>query len=158
MNISESGPTLIRLIILLGTLLDMYPLRNSLLQMLFGAFIILYCPKSNQKTSNLLSLKTVKHDKYDDVLKNNARLIAKGYHQEEGLDFKESFAPVARLEAIRIFLANATSKNMIVYQIDVKTAFLNGELKEVIYVSQPEGFVDPNRPHCHTSSMQKHEA
>ncbi|GKF06327.1 retrovirus-related pol polyprotein from transposon TNT 1-94, partial [Tanacetum coccineum] len=82
-----------------------------------------------------------------DVLKNKARLMAKGYHQEEGLDFEESFSPVARLEAIRIFLANAASKNMTVYQMDVKTTFLNGELKEVVYVSQPEGFVEPNRPH-----------
>ncbi|GKF71892.1 retrovirus-related pol polyprotein from transposon TNT 1-94, partial [Tanacetum coccineum] len=71
----------------------------------------------------------VKLDEYGDVLKNKARLVAKGYRQEEGLDFKESFAPVARLEAIRIFIANAASKNMTVYQMDVKTAFLNGELK-----------------------------
>ncbi|GJZ41973.1 retrovirus-related pol polyprotein from transposon TNT 1-94 [Tanacetum coccineum] len=84
----------------------------------------------------------VKLDEYGDVLKNKARLVAKGYRQEEGLDFEESFAPVARLEAIRIFLANAASKNMTVYQMDVKTAFLNGELKEVVYVSQPEGFID----------------
>ncbi|GJS97218.1 putative ribonuclease H-like domain-containing protein [Tanacetum coccineum] len=89
----------------------------------------------------------VKLDEYGDVLKNKARLVAKGYRQEEGLDFEESFAPVARLEAIRIFLANAASKNMTVYQMDVKTAFLNGELKEEVYVSQPEGFVDPDHPH-----------
>ncbi|GJU37630.1 retrovirus-related pol polyprotein from transposon TNT 1-94 [Tanacetum coccineum] len=89
----------------------------------------------------------VKLDEYGDVLKNKARLVAKGYRQEEGLDFEESFAPVARLEAIRIFLANAASKNMTVYQMDVKTAFLNGELKEEVYVSQPEGFVNPDRPH-----------
>ncbi|GJT91100.1 integrase, catalytic region, zinc finger, CCHC-type containing protein [Tanacetum coccineum] len=89
----------------------------------------------------------VKLDEYGDVLKNKARLVAKGYRQEEGLDFEESFAPVARLEAIRIFLANAASKNMTVYQMDVKTAFLNGELKEEVYVSQPEGFIDPDRPH-----------
>ncbi|GJV98211.1 retrovirus-related pol polyprotein from transposon TNT 1-94, partial [Tanacetum coccineum] len=89
----------------------------------------------------------VKLDEYGDVLKNKARLVAKGYRQEEGLDFEESFAPVARLEAIRIFLANAASKNMTAYQMDVKTAFLNGELKEVVYVSQPEGFVDLDRPH-----------
>nr|GEX72686.1 retrovirus-related Pol polyprotein from transposon TNT 1-94 [Tanacetum cinerariifolium] len=64
---------------------------------------------------------------------------------DEGIDFEESFAPVARIiEAIRIFIANATSKNMTVYQTDVKTAFLNGELKEEVYVSQPKGFVDPN--------------
>ncbi|GKC50875.1 retrovirus-related pol polyprotein from transposon TNT 1-94, partial [Tanacetum coccineum] len=72
---------------------------------------------------------------------------SKGFRQGEGLDSEESFAPVARLEAIRIFLANAASKNMTVYQMDVKTAFLNGELKEEVYVSQHEGFVDPDRPH-----------
>ncbi|GJY19650.1 retrovirus-related pol polyprotein from transposon TNT 1-94 [Tanacetum coccineum] len=72
----------------------------------------------------------VKLDEYGDVLKNKACLVAKGFRQEEGLDFEESFAPVARLEAIRIFIANAASKNMTVYQMDVKTAFLNSELKE----------------------------
>ncbi|GJW41324.1 retrovirus-related pol polyprotein from transposon TNT 1-94 [Tanacetum coccineum] len=65
-----------------------------------------------------------------------------GKKQEEGIDFEESFAPVARIEAIRIFVANATNKNMTIFQMDVKTTFLNGELKEEIYVSQPEGFVD----------------
>ncbi|GJT58232.1 retrovirus-related pol polyprotein from transposon TNT 1-94 [Tanacetum coccineum] len=88
----------------------------------------------------------VKLDKYGDVLKNKARLVAKGYRQEEGIDFEESFAPVARIDAIRIFIANAASKNMTIYQIDVKTAFLNGELKEDVYVCQPEGFVNPNHP------------
>ncbi|GJW44825.1 retrovirus-related pol polyprotein from transposon TNT 1-94 [Tanacetum coccineum] len=96
----------------------------------------------------------VKLDEYGDMLKNKARLVAKGYRQEEGLDFEESFAPIARLEAIRIFLANAASKNMTVYQMDVKTAFLNGELKEEVYVSQPEGFVDPDRPH-HVYRLKK---
>ncbi|GKD16784.1 retrovirus-related pol polyprotein from transposon TNT 1-94 [Tanacetum coccineum] len=85
-----------------------------------------------------------KLDEYGDVLKNKARLVAKGYRQEEGIDFEELFAPVARIEAKRIFIANAASKNMIIYQIDVKTAFLNGELKEEVYVCQPEGFVDPD--------------
>ncbi|GKC98515.1 retrovirus-related pol polyprotein from transposon TNT 1-94 [Tanacetum coccineum] len=88
----------------------------------------------------------VKLDEYGDVLKNKARLEAKGYRQEEGIDFEESFAPVTRIEAIRIFIANAASKNMIIYQMDVKTAFLNGELKEEVYVSQLEGFVDPDHP------------
>ncbi|GJU81359.1 retrovirus-related pol polyprotein from transposon TNT 1-94 [Tanacetum coccineum] len=96
----------------------------------------------------------VKLDEYGDVLKNKARLVAKGYRQEEGLDFEESFAPVARLEAIRIFIANAASKNMTVYQMDVKTAFLNGELKEEVYVSQPEGFIDPDRPN-HVYRLKK---
>ncbi|GJW49366.1 putative ribonuclease H-like domain-containing protein [Tanacetum coccineum] len=96
----------------------------------------------------------VKLDEYGDVLKNKARLVAKGFCQEEGLDFEESFAPVARLEVTRIFIANAASKNMTIYQMDVKTAFLNGELKEEVYVRQPEGFVDPERPH-HVYRLKK---
>nr|GEU29247.1 hypothetical protein [Tanacetum cinerariifolium] len=88
----------------------------------------------------------VKLDEYGDVLKNKALLVAKGYQQEEGIDFEESFAPVARIESIRIFIANAASKNMTIYQMDVKIAFLNGELQEEVYVSQPEGFVDPDHP------------
>nr|GFB25460.1 retrovirus-related Pol polyprotein from transposon TNT 1-94 [Tanacetum cinerariifolium] len=75
---------------------------------------------------------------------NKARLVAKGYRQEEGIDFEESFALVACIEAIRIFIANAASKNMVIYQMDVKTIFLNGELKEEVYASQPGGFVDPD--------------
>ncbi|GKC61761.1 retrovirus-related pol polyprotein from transposon TNT 1-94 [Tanacetum coccineum] len=84
------------------------------------------------------------HHHLGDVLKNKARLVAKGYQQEDGIYFEESFTPVAHIEAIRIFIANAASKNMIIYQMDVKTSFLNGELKEEVYVSQPEGFVDPD--------------
>ncbi|GJX88329.1 retrovirus-related pol polyprotein from transposon TNT 1-94 [Tanacetum coccineum] len=72
-------------------------------------------------------------DEYGDVLKDKARLVAKGYRQEEGIDFEESFAPVARIEAIRIFIANAATKNMIIYQMDVKTAFLNGDLQEEVF-------------------------
>ncbi|GJW68886.1 retrovirus-related pol polyprotein from transposon TNT 1-94 [Tanacetum coccineum] len=89
-----------------------------------------------------------------DRLQNKARLVAKGYRQKEGIDFEESFAPVARIEAIRIFIANAASKNMTIYQMDVKTAFLNGELKEEVYVSQPEGFVDPDHP-THVYRLKK---
>ncbi|GJV35470.1 retrovirus-related pol polyprotein from transposon TNT 1-94 [Tanacetum coccineum] len=96
----------------------------------------------------------VKLDEYDDVLKNKERLVAKGYRQEEGIDFEESFAPVARIEAIRIFIANTASKNMTIYQIDVKTSFLNGELKEEVYVCQPEGFVDPDHP-THVYRLKK---
>nr|GEZ32524.1 hypothetical protein [Tanacetum cinerariifolium] len=79
-------------------------------------------------------------------LENKACLVARGYRQEKGIDFEESFAPVAKLEAIRIFLAYASHKNMVVYQMDVKTAFLNGNLREEVYVSQPDGFVDPDNP------------
>nr|GFB52979.1 hypothetical protein [Tanacetum cinerariifolium] len=85
---------------------------------------------------------------------NKARLVARGYRQEEGIDFEESFAPVARLEAIRIFLAYAAHKNMVVYQMDVKTAFLNGNLREEVYVSQPDGFVDPDNPN-HVYKLKK---
>ncbi|GJW99012.1 gag-pol polyprotein [Tanacetum coccineum] len=96
----------------------------------------------------------VKLDEYGDVLKNKARLVAKGYRQEEGIDFEESFALVARIEAIRIFIANAASKNMVIYQMDVKTAFLNGDLQEEVFVSQPEGFEDPEHP-THVYRLKK---
>nr|GEY69913.1 putative RNA-directed DNA polymerase [Tanacetum cinerariifolium] len=86
----------------------------------------------------------VKLDEYGDILKSKAQLVAKGYRQEEGIDFEESFLPVAHIESILIFIANAASKNMTIYQMDVKTAFLNDELKEEVYVSQPKGFVDPD--------------
>nr|GEX18066.1 hypothetical protein [Tanacetum cinerariifolium] len=71
-------------------------------------------------------------NEYGDVLKNKARLVANRYRQEKGIDFEESFAPVARIEAIRIFIANVASKNMAIYQVDVKTTFLNGELKQEV--------------------------
>nr|GEX99163.1 hypothetical protein [Tanacetum cinerariifolium] len=85
---------------------------------------------------------------------NKARLVARGYRQEEGVDFKESFAPVARLEAIQIFLVYAAHKNMVVYQMDMKTAFLNGNLREEVYVSQPNGFVDQDNPN-HVCKLKK---
>ncbi|GJW05407.1 retrovirus-related pol polyprotein from transposon TNT 1-94 [Tanacetum coccineum] len=88
----------------------------------------------------------VKTNKFGGVLKNKARLVAQGFKKEEGIDFKESFAPVARIEAICIFVANAANKNMTIFQMDVKIAFLNRELKEEVYVSQPEGFVDQDNP------------
>ncbi|GJW10552.1 retrovirus-related pol polyprotein from transposon TNT 1-94 [Tanacetum coccineum] len=81
----------------------------------------------------------VKLDELRGILKNKAQLVAHGYRQEEGIDFEESFAPVARLEAIRIFLAFVAHMNMVIYQMDVKTAFLNGNLREEVYVSQPDG-------------------
>ncbi|GKE29781.1 retrovirus-related pol polyprotein from transposon TNT 1-94 [Tanacetum coccineum] len=96
----------------------------------------------------------VKLDEYDDVLKNKASLVAKGYRQEEGINFKESFTPVTRIEAIRIFIANASSKNMTIYQMECKTAFLNGELKEEVYVSQLEGFVNSDHP-THVYRLKK---
>nr|GEW82394.1 retrovirus-related Pol polyprotein from transposon TNT 1-94 [Tanacetum cinerariifolium] len=82
-----------------------------------------------------------KKDK-DQTIIRKARLVAKGYAQEEGIDFEESFAPVARLEAVWIFIAYAAHKSFTIYQMDVKTTFLNGPLKKEVYVAQPDGFVD----------------
>ncbi|GJW43138.1 retrovirus-related pol polyprotein from transposon TNT 1-94 [Tanacetum coccineum] len=90
----------------------------------------------------ITSIYKVNTDEFGGVLKNKAILVAQGFRQEEGIDFEESFAPVARIEAIRIFVANVSHKNMTIYQMDVKTAFLNDELKEEDYVSKPKGFVD----------------
>nr|GEU79036.1 retrovirus-related Pol polyprotein from transposon TNT 1-94 [Tanacetum cinerariifolium] len=81
-----------------------------------------------------------KKDEHGIVTKNKARLVAQGYSQEEGIDYDQTFAPVARMEAIMIFLAIATYMNFIVFQIDVKNAFLNGKLKEEVYVKHPPGF------------------
>ncbi|GKD25093.1 retrovirus-related pol polyprotein from transposon TNT 1-94, partial [Tanacetum coccineum] len=88
------------------------------------------------------------------VIKNKARLVAQGHNQQEGIDYDETFAPVARLEAIRIFLAFATYMNFIVYQIDVKSAFLNGKLKEEVYVKQPPGFESSEFPN-HVCKLDK---
>ncbi|GKC20070.1 retrovirus-related pol polyprotein from transposon TNT 1-94 [Tanacetum coccineum] len=96
----------------------------------------------------------VKLDEIGGILKNKARLVSRGYRQEEGIDFEESFALVARLDAIRIFLAFAAYMNMIIYQMDVKTAFLNSILREEVYVSQPDGFVDQDNLN-HATSLRK---
>ncbi|GKB84620.1 retrovirus-related pol polyprotein from transposon TNT 1-94 [Tanacetum coccineum] len=111
----------------------------------YDAFLTLVEPKN---------FKQVKTDESGGVLKNKARLVAQGFRQEEGIDFEESFTPVARIEAIHIFVANAAHKNMTIYQMDVKTAFLNGKLKEEVYVSQPGGFVDQDNP-SHVYKLKK---
>ncbi|GJX23193.1 retrovirus-related pol polyprotein from transposon TNT 1-94, partial [Tanacetum coccineum] len=80
------------------------------------------------------------------VVRNKTRLVEKGYRQEEGIDFEESFALVARLEAVWMFIAYVAHNNITIFQLDVKTAFLNGPLKEEVYGSQPEGFIDPEFP------------
>nr|GEV18909.1 retrovirus-related Pol polyprotein from transposon TNT 1-94 [Tanacetum cinerariifolium] len=96
----------------------------------------------------------VKLDELGGILKNKARLVARGYRQEKRIDFEEYFAIVARLDAIRIFLAFAAHMNMIVYQMDVKTAFLNGILRGEVYVSQQNGFVDKDNPN-HVYKLKK---
>ncbi|GJZ02492.1 putative ribonuclease H-like domain-containing protein [Tanacetum coccineum] len=87
-----------------------------------------------------------KNDERGIVIKNKARLVAQGYTQEEGIEYDEIFLPVARIEAIRLFLAYASFKDFVVYQMDVKSAFLYGKIEEEVYVCQPPGFEDPNFP------------
>nr|GEY35030.1 hypothetical protein [Tanacetum cinerariifolium] len=98
---------------------------------------------------NVINLKWLwknKRDEENTVIRNKSRLVAKGYAQKEGVDFEESFTHVARLEAVRLFIAYAAHKSFTVYQMDVKTTFLYGPLKEEVYVNQPDGFVDPYHP------------
>ncbi|GJT72820.1 retrovirus-related pol polyprotein from transposon TNT 1-94 [Tanacetum coccineum] len=98
---------------------------------------------------NIIALKWLWKNKCDAkniMVQNKTRLVAKGYKQEEGINFEESFAPVARLEAVQMFIAYVALKNITIFQMDVKTTFLNGPLKEEVYVSQPKGFIDPKFP------------
>ncbi|GJS84884.1 retrovirus-related pol polyprotein from transposon TNT 1-94 [Tanacetum coccineum] len=87
-----------------------------------------------------------KKDERGIVIRNKARLVAQGHRQEEGIDYEEVFAPVARIEAIRLFLAYASFMGFLVYQMDVKSAFLYGTIEEEVYVTQPLGFKDPDYP------------
>jgi hypothetical protein len=108
-------------------------------------------------TQNVVGTKWVFRNKQDEhgvVTKNKARLVAKGYSQVEGLDFGETYAPVARLESIRILLAYATYHGFKLYQMDVKRAFLNGPIKEEVYVEQPPGFEDSEYPN-HVYKLSK---
>ncbi|GJV26521.1 integrase, catalytic region, zinc finger, CCHC-type containing protein [Tanacetum coccineum] len=106
---------------------------------------------------NIIKVKWIWKNKIDaenTVIRNKSCLVAKGYGQEEGIDFEESFALVARLKAVRIFVAYAAHKNFPIYQMDIKTAFLNGPLKEEVFVRQPDGFVDPYFPN-HKHGIEK---
>lgn len=99
------------------------------------------------KEHNVIGTKWIfknKQDEHGIIIRNKARLVAQGNSQVEGLDFDETFAPVARLESIRILLAYAAFNGFTLHQMDVKSAFLNGPLQEEVYVSQPPGFVDPD--------------
>nr|GFA45120.1 integrase, catalytic region, zinc finger, CCHC-type, peptidase aspartic, catalytic [Tanacetum cinerariifolium] len=91
----------------------------------------------------IFALTKNKRDEENTVIRNKSRLVAKGHAQKEGVDFEESFAPIARLEDVRLFNVYAAHKSFTVYQMDVKIAFLYGPLKEEVYVNQPDGFVDP---------------
>ncbi|GJW66576.1 retrovirus-related pol polyprotein from transposon TNT 1-94 [Tanacetum coccineum] len=98
---------------------------------------------------NIIALKWLWKNKCDAeniVIQNKTRLVVKGYRHEEGIDFEDSFTHVAHLEVVRMFIAYVAHENITIFQMDVKTAFLNGPLKEEVYVSQPEGFIDPEFP------------
>ena len=98
------------------------------------------------------------HNKQDDqgiVVRNRTRLVVKGFSQVEGLNFGETFTPVVRLEAIRILLAYASHHEMKLYQMDVKSAFLNGFINELVYVDQPPGFEHPRYPN-HVYRFSRH--
>jgi hypothetical protein len=103
-----------------------------------------------------------KQDEHGVVTRNKARLVAKCYSQVEGLDFDETFAPVDRLESIRILLADATHHSFKLYQMDVKSAFLNGPIKEEVYIEQPPGFENEEYPNHvyklirHSMGLSKH--
>ncbi|GJW62853.1 retrovirus-related pol polyprotein from transposon TNT 1-94 [Tanacetum coccineum] len=106
---------------------------------------------------NIIAVKWIWKNKIDaenTVIRNKSLLVAKGYGQEEGINFEESFAQVARFKAVRIFVAYAAHKNFPIYQMDVKMAFLNGPLKEEVFVRQPDGFVDPDFPN-HVYRLKK---
>ena len=101
------------------------------------------------KDKNVIGTKWVFKNKLNEngeVIRNKAKLVCKGYAQQEGIDFEETFAPVARLEAIRMFLALSSFQNFKVFQMDVKSAFLNGDLEEEVYIEQPDGFILGNDP------------
>ena len=108
-------------------------------------------PKPQQK--NIIETKWVFRNKLNEqgeVVRNKARFIAQGYSQQEGIDYTETFAPVARLEAIRLLLSYAVNHDIILYQMDVKSAFLNGVISEEVFVKKPSGFEDLKYPdHVH---------
>ncbi|GJS50564.1 retrovirus-related pol polyprotein from transposon TNT 1-94 [Tanacetum coccineum] len=114
-----------------GTILKQRTSHKDLQNCLFACFLSQEEPKKNERGI---------------VIRNKARLVAQGYTQEEGIDYDEIFSLVARMEAIRLFLAYASFKDYVVYQMDVKSAFLYGKIKEEVYVCQPPGFEDPDFP------------
>ncbi|GJW58741.1 retrovirus-related pol polyprotein from transposon TNT 1-94 [Tanacetum coccineum] len=101
------------------------------------------------KNHTVIGTKWVYMNKLDEngiVSRNKARLVAQGYNQQEGIDYDEAYAPVARLDSIRILLAIACAHDFKLYQMDVKIAFLNGFINEEVYVAQPPGFIDFEKP------------
>nr|GEX09275.1 retrovirus-related Pol polyprotein from transposon TNT 1-94 [Tanacetum cinerariifolium] len=121
-------------------------MQEELLQFKRHAVWVLVHAPDNISPLTLKWLFKNKHDEEKTVIQNKSRLVVRGCRQEEGIDFEESFTPIAKMEAIGIFLAYAAHKSFTVFQMDVKTAFLHGTLKEDVYVCQPEGFIDADHP------------
>ncbi|GJR03201.1 putative ribonuclease H-like domain-containing protein [Tanacetum coccineum] len=138
----------------LETVMNVSPIPTLRINSIHPSTLILGDPKSAVQTRSKLTKSSVAHafvyrNKKDErgvVVRNKARLVAQGHRQEEGIDYDEVFAPMARIEAIRIFLAFASYMGFIVYQMDVKSVFLYGKIDEEVYVSQPPGFIDPKYP------------
>ncbi|GJV37230.1 retrovirus-related pol polyprotein from transposon TNT 1-94, partial [Tanacetum coccineum] len=126
----------------------------------YDAFLILVEPKNYKDTLTQACWIEAMQEELNEfergIIKNKARLVARGYRQEEGIDFGESFAPVARLDAIQIFLTYAAHMNMIVYQMDVKTTFLNGILREEVYISQSPRGIFINQSKYALESLKKY--
>ncbi|GJW96517.1 putative ribonuclease H-like domain-containing protein [Tanacetum coccineum] len=109
-------------------------------------WILVDSPLMERRHWNKWVSEKTRKDERGIVIRNKARLVAQGHRQEEGIDYEEVFAPVARIEAIRLFLAYASFMGFLVYQMDVKSAFLYGTIEEEVYVTQPPGFKDPDHP------------
>nr|GEW19315.1 putative ribonuclease H-like domain-containing protein [Tanacetum cinerariifolium] len=121
-------------------------MQEELLQFkIQNVWILVDCPKGVRPIGTKWVLKN-KKDERGIVIRNKVRLVAQGHTQEEGIDYEEVFAPIARIEAIRLFLAYASFMGFTVYQMDVKSVFLYGTIDEKVYVMQPPGFQDPEFP------------
>ncbi|GJU64995.1 retrovirus-related pol polyprotein from transposon TNT 1-94 [Tanacetum coccineum] len=128
--------------------------KDHPLKQVIGEPSRLVLTRNQLRTDGDMCIYALTHDEENTVIRNKTRLVLRGYRQEEGIDFEESFAPVARMEAIRIFLAYVAHKSFTVFQMDVKTAFLHGSLKQEVYVCQPEGFIDADHP-SHVYKLKK---
>ncbi|GJU64286.1 putative ribonuclease H-like domain-containing protein [Tanacetum coccineum] len=121
-------------------------MQEELLQFkLKKVWILVDLPSGKKAISTKWVFKN-KKDERSIVVKNKAKLVAQGFRQEEGIDYDEVFAPVSRIEVIRLFLAFASYMGFTIYQMDVKSAFLYGTIEEEVYAHQPPGFVDPTHP------------
>nr|GEZ32327.1 putative reverse transcriptase, RNA-dependent DNA polymerase [Tanacetum cinerariifolium] len=146
-NMESSLPAILLLLLeFIRIIQRVEAMQEELLQFkIQNVWILVDCPKGIRPIGTKWVLKN-KKDERGIVIRNKARLVAQGHTQEEGIDYKEVFAHVAKIEAIRLFLSYASFMRFIVYQMDVKSAFLYGTTDEEVYVMQPHGFQDPEFP------------